>query len=174
MAEYLSEGLHAVRERDDFKWSLISATNYQCEYKLYSINQTRSKIPPIRDPRRITSDQLTSHYAWVQSIHKHRHSDNSTADILHQLFIRHSRLHSIDLIKSLNSEGLPSAEAEFGLSKHLRHGMSDGFIEICITVANKQSLRRWYLQSECFAALCFLKNWGKSCLGNFTRRLSVK
>jgi len=61
-------------------------------------------------------------------------------------------LHSIDLIKSLKAKGLPSAEAEFGLSKDLRHGMSDGFIEKYITVANKQSLGRWYLQSECYAA----------------------
>jgi len=51
-------------------------------------------------------------------------------------------LHSIDLIKSLKAKGLPSAEAEFGLSKDLRHGMSDGFIEKYITVANKQSLGR--------------------------------
>jgi len=58
------------------------------------------------------------------------------------LFILHSMLHSIDLIKSLKAKGLPSAEAEFGLSKDLRHGMSDEFIEKYITVANKQSLGR--------------------------------
>lgn len=88
-------------------------------------------------------------------------------------------LDSMYLINSLDAEWVPSAEAEFGLSKHLRHSMSDGFIEKGIKVANKQPLRRWYLQSECYAALqsalvTVLKNWGKSCLGNFTTRLSVK
>ncbi len=51
-------------------------------------------------------------------------------------------LYSIYLIKSLCTERVPSAEAEFGLSKHLRHGMSDGFMEKGITVANKQPFRR--------------------------------
>lgn len=51
-------------------------------------------------------------------------------------------LYSIYLINSLSAERVPSAEAEFGLSKHLRHGMSDGFMEKGIKVANKQPLRR--------------------------------
>lgn len=114
------------------------------------MNQTRSKVSPIRD------DQLTLHMPrrrW-SPVHSQtwtfwqQCSWYSSPD-----FIRHWMLYSIYLIKSLTAERVPSAEAEFSLSKHLRHGMSDGFMEKGITVANKQPLRRWYLQSECYAAL---------------------
>jgi len=85
----MNEQWQIISEKDYMqrkRWlrSLISATNYQCEFKLYS--SIKQKIKSYTHQRWITSDQLTSHDARVQSIHKHRLSDKSTADILHPPF----------------------------------------------------------------------------------------
>lgn len=140
------------KERDDSELWSVSRINYVNTSFILCIRQDQTF-----HPSEMTSSHLTSHIcltdAGVQCTHKHGYSDNSAADILPPDFIHHWMLYSIYLIKSLCAERVPSAEAEFGLSKHLRHSMSDGFMEKGITAANKQPLRCWYLQSECYAAL---------------------